>query len=968
MKKIFFILLSFIFFTNIFYSQVSSCPNSDFESGTLSGWQGKTGNCCPINTTTFGIVSGRHTIMTGTGTDPNTCDVVHVVAPGGSYSARLGNDSTGSEAESLIYTVTVTPSSTLFIYKYAVVLEDPGHSAADQPRFQVRILNTANQLIDPTCGVYTVAAAAGLSGFSTCNNGSEPVRYRDWTTVGLDLTPYLGQTIKIQFDTGDCALGAHYGYAYVDAYCSPLQIGATFCINSFAAQLTAPIGFTYLWNTGETTQSIIVNNPTVGLTYSCQLTSVTGCTVNISTVLQLENPLANFTLTNTCYNNVIFTDTTQLINTSLIDTYTWNFGDGSPISHDHNPTHIYSAPGTYNVSFTISNALGCSNTINQTVTVIDPPTAQISYSNSNYCTSDTAIKTLNFTGTGPYQGGAFTVSPTGLNFDTTTNDINPSLSTPGNYTVTYTIPTFNNCTVIPVTATVNIYQSPQATISYSNSSYCNQITFPEYVFLTGVGNYSGGTYSATPSGLSLDTNTGNFTPSTSTAGTYTVTYTTPVVGGVCSSITTSTQVTIVAAPTAILTYGTPFCDSVTSPQSITLTGTGVFNTGTFSSTPSGLSLNTSTGSIIPSQSTPGNYNLNYLIPASGGCNAFTVSTIVTITHLPSVSIQYADPFCKSLTTPQPVQYINGTAAYLGGIFTAPTGVTINSSTGGITPSTSDDGIKQITYTMPSIGGCTPAPITTNVRINPLPNPSLSNAVICEDPHGFVFRPTTLDTGLSNSGFSCQWSLNGTIIPNQTQNTLTVNTPGTYTALVTNNQTGCIAPAASCNISTAVTVEDFNYYITDTFTQDNVLTINIQGGTGPFLYSVDNGAYQYSNIFSHLLPGIHSININDVNNCTDVTKNIIILGYPKFFTPNGDGINDNWNIFYFDNKPNAKIYIYDRYGKFIKELSPIGEGWDGTYNGQLLPSSDYWFVVEYYDYDATGNLIWQVFKSHFSLKR
>ena len=135
MKK-YFLLVILSLITNSIYSQVSSCPNSDFESGTFSGWQGSTGSCCPISTPNLGLVPGRHTIMTGSGTDPNTCDVVSVVAPGGLYSARLGNDSVGAGAESLTYIVNVTPTSTLFIYKYAVVLEDPGHSTNDQPVFK----------------------------------------------------------------------------------------------------------------------------------------------------------------------------------------------------------------------------------------------------------------------------------------------------------------------------------------------------------------------------------------------------------------------------------------------------------------------------------------------------------------------------------------------------------------------------------------------------------------------------------------------------------------------------------------------------------------------------------------------------------------------------------------------------------------------------------------------------------------
>ncbi|WP_333877902.1 T9SS type B sorting domain-containing protein [Flavobacterium sp.] len=970
MKTLRLALVALLTLFTLSISAQSSCPNSDFESGDLSGWQGQTGYCCPIFTAPSGIVNGRHTLMSGTGTDPHTCGAVPVVAPGGLYSARVGNDNSGAQAETLSYTMTVTPSSSLFIYKYAVVLEDPGHSPSEQPRFQVRVLNAAGQLIDPVCGVYTVVAAAGLEGFQTCISpisGGE-VRYRNWTTVGLNLSAYMGQTITVEFETGDCSPGAHFGYAYVDAYCSPLQIGATYCTGSFAAQLTAPIGFTYLWNTGETTQSIVVTNPNAGLTYTCTMTSVTGCTVNISTVLQLEDPVADFTMTNTCYNNAVFEDTTVLVNHSLLDSYLWNFGDGTT-STEHNPTHVFPSSGTYTVTFTTFNAFGCTTTKTQTITVYMAPTAQITYGQSNFCTSDTAVKTVTLTGTDLYTGGAYSVSPaTGLSFNAATGEFNPSTSTPGTYQVSYTIPTTNNCTVPPVTITITIYQSPSASIQYTAPAFCNLINWSQPVSLTGLGQITGGTYTATPAGLSIDPNTGYITPSASAAGLYQVTYTTPQVGGVCSSVVATTQVTIIAASTASLQYATPFCNSLTTPQSVTITGTGNYLSGTFSATPPGLQLNANTGAIIPSQSQVGNYTITYIIPAGGGCAAVTEFATVTITEMPTAAISYADPFCMSLNTPQAVS-LTGTAAFAGGTYSAPAGLTINASNGGITPSTSTAGLHQITYTMPTLGGCSPAPVFTTVRIDPLPAPQLSNFAICEDPRGQVFRPAILNTGLSDLLYSCQWFLNGTpVSPPITSNIYTVAAPGSYSVVVTDNQTGCVAPSVSSTVSTAVTVEDFYAYITDTFNQNNTMTVVVQGGTGPYLYSLDNGPFQESNVYTNLSSGVHQVSITDVNNCTDVTKSVMVLGYPNFFTPNGDGANDFWNIYYFDNQPNAKIYVFDRYGKLLTQLSPQSPGWDGTYNGKLLPSTDYWFMVEFKDYNAEGEKVWQTFRSHFSMVR
>jgi valyl-tRNA synthetase len=132
----------------------------------------------------------------------------------------------------------------------------------------------------------------------------------------------------------------------------------------------------------------------------------------------------------------------------------------------------------------------------------------------------------------------------------------------------------------------------------------------------------------------------------------------------------------------------------------------------------------------------------------------------------------------------------------------------------------------------------------------------------------------------------------------------------------------------------------------------------------YLYSIDYGPFQTSNVFTNVGFGWHDITVQDINGCLDTTIEAFVINYPRFFTPNGDGQNDTWNIFSLrDVNPTAKIYIFDRYGKFIKQISPLGVGWDGTFNGEALPSTDYWFSVEY---EEQGEA--KVFKAHFSLKR
>ena len=178
-----------------------------------------------------------------------------------------------------------------------------------------------------------------------------------------------------------------------------------------------------------------------------------------------------------------------------------------------------------------------------------------------------------------------------------------------------------------------------------------------------------------------------------------MTYTISASGG-CAAIAPTTSVTITAIPSATISYsGSPFCSTVSSAQSVTQTGS---SGGTYSST-AGLTINPATGAITPSTSTVGTYTVTYTIAAANGCAAYNFTTSVTITQMPSATISYAGtPFCKSLATGQAVT-LTGTT---GGTFTrSPAGLTINSSTGDVTPSSSTAGTYTVTYTVAASGGC-----------------------------------------------------------------------------------------------------------------------------------------------------------------------------------------------------------------------------------------------------------------------
>ncbi|MEZ4855571.1 MAG: T9SS type B sorting domain-containing protein [Gelidibacter sp.] len=152
--------------------------------------------------------------------------------------------------------------------------------------------------------------------------------------------------------------------------------------------------------------------------------------------------------------------------------------------------------------------------------------------------------------------------------------------------------------------------------------------------------------------------------------------------------------------------------------------------------------------------------------------------------------------------------------------------------------------------------------------------------------------------------------------------------------------------------------------TQAFSEIHVIEA-VATGTGDYEYSLDNGAWQSSGTFSDVTFGEHTIRARDIKGCGEASTTVTVMDYPHYFTPNGDGYHDTWNIVGLSGQPSAKIYIFDRFGKLLKQISPSGQGWNGTYNGEQMPSSDYWFTVEYVEPTTNQQ---KEFKAHFTLKR
>ncbi|MEI7423835.1 MAG: PKD-like domain-containing protein, partial [Prolixibacteraceae bacterium] len=337
--------------------------------------------------------------------------------------------------------------------------------------------------------------------------------------------------------------------------------------------------------------------------------------------------------------------------------------------------------------------------------------------------------TVPFYGTAVATGGSFTtpsMSVTKTYFVDAVDAANCSLNT--------------NQARVPVIATISS-GSIQAAIFYTSNTFCKSVSGDQLVTRTGT---AGGAYSAAV-GLTLNSSTGAITPSSSTNGVYTVRYHITIPASGCTENDATTPVTITTTPTTpIIRYAetptTPisYC---TTAGTITVDHTGAIG-GTYSASPTGLTIDASTGTITTATSLSGTYTVTYFVPGLGGCDAMTAqATGVTILQLPTSAISYASLAHSYFAINQGTQLasLTGTGVYTGGTYSYTgagtlTIVTTGEGAGTITPASSTAGTYTVTYTLASVNPCAaPTPATTIVTIYPLPTATIvSNQTVCQN--------------------------------------------------------------------------------------------------------------------------------------------------------------------------------------------------------------------------------------------
>ncbi|MFD0931239.1 T9SS type B sorting domain-containing protein [Psychroflexus salinarum] len=182
---------------------------------------------------------------------------------------------------------------------------------------------------------------------------------------------------------------------------------------------------------------------------------------------------------------------------------------------------------------------------------------------------------------------------------------------------------------------------------------------------------------------------------------------------------------------------------------------------------------------------------------------------------------------------------------------------------------------------------------------------------------------------------------------ETSNSIEVNSAGVYGLQLTTED--------NCVVSKSFTVENFtNPIISNVSKIDNSLVIEL-ASEGDFSYSIDGNNYQNQPVFYNLSGGLYTVYVRENNGCKIVTKEFLYIEIPKFFTPNSDQINDEFQIggdIFFDD---FEIMIFDRFGKILIQSNKAPFQWDGTYNGRKMPPDDYWYRIKINDKTYSGNI-------------
>ncbi|MES2704533.1 MAG: Ig-like domain-containing protein [Bacteroidota bacterium] len=790
----------------------------------------------------------RHTITTGAAVDPY--GFFPVVAPGGTHSLKLGNNFTGSLAEKVRYYIHVpTTSNFILIYKFAVVLQNPAdHTPDEQPRFEVNLYDSTTGASLP-CGYISYVSSSSLPGFHLSTmSGSTPIYYRAWDSATVNLSDYAGQTIIIDFSTGDCSLGAHFGYAYVDVNCGSFTNYYTPCDTTTALTFYAPPGYdTYHWYDSTTfstvygtSATVTVPNPIVATTYAVILTPYAGLgCIDTSYVRVLPSALSLYPSNDTslCPGDTA-TLTCGATDVTSPHTYSWLPSSGLSCTTCETVTATPGVTTAYTVTVTSPN--GCSK--DTTITVIIPGSPAAIAGPSALCVGTTATLT-NATSGGVWSSSNSVVAPvsaagivTGLSAGTAT--ISYTLSGPCGPVSATTVVTVDTVVAIgSITGPGIVCQGSSITLSSTST---------------------GGVWSSSSPGVAI-VSAGVVTGIT--AGTATITYT---ITNTCGIYTTTTVVTVVPLPSGAVLSGPA---NVCVGSSVTLTSS--VPGGTWSSSAPARATVSTTGMVTGVS--VGTAAISYAVANTCGS---AVATVIVTVNLPPTAGVISVPSTFCVASP-----LFAYSSVPGGVWSSSTpSVTIGPS--GLVTGVSA-GTATISYAVTNI--CGTAVATKPVTVEAMPAP------------GTIAGPLTLCTGttatLTVSSSGGTWtSTNPTVANISAAGVVSPLAAGTTTISYTvTNSCGTVAATAIITVIWSPVAGVITGPSTVCATTTIALSSSISGG----IWSTLSGTASVSStgVVTGLMAGVALISYSVTNPCGTAvaTKSVTVNPQPVAGTVTGPGI-------------------------------------------------------------------------------
>jgi gliding motility-associated-like protein len=807
-----------------------ACPtNVDLELGNLTSWNffiGTNAGTGSLGTmTATAPLSGRHSLTSGGGTD--LYGHFPIVAPGGgNYSLKIGNRSTGADIDQARYVLTVPTGINNYslIYRYAVVFEDPQHTTAQQPFFQVRVYNQATGAVI-NCGSFTYVAQSGIPGFlSTAANAS--LYYKPWSTASLNLSGQAGNTVVIEFTASDCAQGAHFGYGYVDMSCGLFAITNNNCSSSATTPLSAPAGFqSYTWYNSNYSavvgsgQSITIATPASSTNYHVVLTPYPGfgCADTLTTSVNITSLGVSAGPDTTVCNSASVTLQASANGTGAPFAYSWSPAAGLSCTTCASPAASPAATTDY--VLTVTDANGCikKDTVKVAARMVVTASAQ-----SNPCSGAGSVTATAGSGTPPY---TYAWNTTPAQTSATAGGL-----TAGTYIVTAT--DSKGCTD---TQSVALSQPAAFTagISASANASCH-------------GGNNGSAAVSVSGGAAPYTYSWSTTPvqtSATAAGLAAGSYTVTVRDANGCSDTALAAITEPAG-LAIQTSSTaPGCTVGTG------TATGVASGGT---APYSYSWNTSP--VQTSATAAGLSAGSYVLTVTDAANCSTTSTVTLAlpSALQAAIAATAPATCFGSHTGAATATVSGGKppfAYSWNTTPAQTGATaLNLAAGSYAVTVTDS------------NGCTKTLTTTITQPGPL---SVSAAGIDVSCHGgFNGRATAAPSG-GTAPYTFSWSTT----PVQTAATAIGLTSGSYTVTVT-DANGCSANAAvAISQPAALAISNTQTDVSCFGGANGTATVSAAGGAAPYSYQWNTIPAQHSAAAIGLPAGTYTVTVTDTGNCT-----------------------------------------------------------------------------------------------------